>query len=148
MRLLFALIALAAPAERGIPIPSSVTGIDGANLADTPLSNPINMEESSVCNQLSLTLAVMAGTSTRVQVQCYEAGTGEGFQAIPVCGGSNPGVCEPDIREFTFADYIPVGGVTWITTRWIATKKWMKCSVDDPDDGDGTVEVLGVRSWQ
>ena len=148
MKALVLLLALAAPADKGVPITVSESGIDDGAMADTLLTNAINMEAGRVTNQLSLTLAVTEGTSTRVTVQCFEAGTGEGYQAIPFCTNAASAECAPDIRTFTLSDYTAAGGVIWITSRWPITKRWAKCQIDDPDDGNGTVDVTGVRSWQ
>jgi hypothetical protein len=141
-------LALMAPADKGIPITATESGIDGGDMADTLLSNAINMESGRVCNQLSVTLAVTAGTSTRLTLQCFEAGQGEGFQPIPFCESAASAACGPDIRTFTMSDYTAAGGVIWISSRWPVTKRWAKCQIDDPDDGTGTVIMTGVRSWQ
>jgi hypothetical protein len=139
----------AAPAPRGIAITVTETGIDGEALADTPRSNAINMEAQYTCNQLSVTLAITPGSTTRVTLQCFEAGQGEGLQAIPFCVGGASSSCEPNIREFTLSKYTAdASGVIWITSRWSITKRWAWCTVDDPDDSDGTVDMTGVRSWQ
>jgi hypothetical protein len=145
MRIILLLTLLAIQPAKSFAIAS---GIDGEDLADTPLSDAINMELSEATNQLSLTLAITPGTSATVDVQCYESVAGTTYSQISYCTNAVPAVCKPDVRRHTLSDYDTVGSVKIIATRWAVTKKFVKCSVDDPADGTGTVVVTGTRSWR
>lgn len=138
---------LAAPTNTVI-LTTSTTGIAASDLADTPLSLSINMQAGVRTNQLDLTLAVTAGTSTRVRVTCYDSVDDSVFAQMIFCDSASPSACFPDVREFTLSDFSAVGGVIYIPSRWAVTKQYVKCSVDDPDDGTGTVSLTGARSWQ
>jgi len=135
--------------DRAVVITVAVSGVSAENLADTPLMDALNMEAGKRTNQLALNLAVTPGTSLVVDVRCYESSDGTNYGQISLCDGASPSVCAPDIRGFTLADYTADGsGVKHIATKWKAVKKYIKCSVDDPADGDGTVSITGSRSWQ
>jgi len=148
--LLLLLAPLLLAAQSYIPLTATQTGVDGENLADTPLSDPIHMEASGyITNQLSLTFAVTAGTSTRIQVTCYESELKtSAYAQVSFCDTAPTSNCQPDVREYTLADYTAVGGVLYIPSRWGIKKAFAKCSADDPDDGNGTVVITGTRSWQ
>lgn len=145
-----AMLATSVALAQNQPLTVTETGIDGENLADTPLSEPIHMEATGKrTNQLSLTIAVTPGTSTRIWVTCYESELKtSGFSQIPFCDSEYPSNCHPDVREFTLSEYTTVSGKKYIASRWEITKQWSKCSVDDPDDGTGTVILTGTRSSQ
>jgi hypothetical protein len=130
-------------AANGIPL---VTGVTAANLSATPTASTLNMEEGSSTNQLSLTLAVTPGTSLIVDVRCYESANGTTWDQISFCDTASPSACIPDVRRYTLASY--AGAVKYIPSRWAVTKKYARCSADDPADGTGTVTVTGTRSWQ
>lgn len=141
------LLALLLSADPGIAVSATTTGITAANLANTPTTSGVNMEEGRATNQLSLTLAVTPGTSLVVDVRCYESQSGTAWDQIALCDSVTPkSACHPDVRTFTLADYS--GSVKYITTRWAIKKKYAKCSADDPADGSGTVTITGARSWQ
>jgi len=142
MKTLLLALLLAAP-QASIALTVAMTGVNGEDLADTPMTDAINMEAGQITNQLSLTLTVTAGTSTRVVVTCYESEDNVTYGRVSVCTSAASASCAPDIREFTLADYSGS-----ISSRWPVTKKWIKCSADDPDDGTGTVIVTGARSYR
>lgn len=145
--LLFALVALPALAQvQGLAI---TTGITAGALADTLTTATINMQAGKVTNQLSLSLAVTPGTTTVVDVTCYESVDGStGWDQLVLCDNASPSACVPDIRRYTLANYTAVSGVKWLASRWPITKKFARCSADDPNDGDGTVTVTGWRTWR
>jgi len=125
------------------------SGVEDEDLADTPETDVINMNAGQPTNQLSLTLSVTAGTSTRVQVVCYESNeSASDFGPVPLCDSATPAACKPDLREFTLSDYTAVSGVIHIASRWPIVKQFAQCTADDPDDGTGTVTITGARSWQ
>jgi hypothetical protein len=135
-----------------LALPPKVTliasGVDGEDLADAPVTDVINLDEGGPHTvQLSLTLAVTPGTSTRVRVACYQSMISTGaFGAVPLCDVASPSTCVPDVREFTLSDYAAVSGVKYINTNWLIPQQFAKCSADDPDDGSGTVVITGSRS--
>lgn len=137
--------ALAGAQEKSIPIS---TGVEDADLADTPATSAIHMEASQVTNQLSLTVAVTPGTTTVVDVWCEESVNGVNFDQIAVCDTASPSACSPDVRRFTLADYTAVSGVYYLAVRYAITKKWARCKADDAADGTGTVTITGARSWR
>lgn len=149
LAMLCSTVALAVTSEN-INITATDTGISAANLSATPLSSAIDMQgDGKITNQLSLTIAVTAGSSTRIQVTCYESSSKTAsFAQISFCDNSSPSNCNPDVREFTLSEYTAVGGILYIPSRWGIKKQWAKCSVDDPDNGTGTVTLTGTRSWQ
>lgn len=124
------------------------TGVTDADLADTPTTAAINMEASRVTNQLSLTLAVTPGTTTAVDVQCYESTNGVNFEQIMICDTASPSACKPDIRRMTLSDFTASSGVYYLAVRYPIAKKWAQCSADDAADGTGTVTITGARSWR
>jgi hypothetical protein len=125
------------------------SGVADEDLADTPTTDGINMQASQVSNQLSLTLTITPGTTTRVDVTCYDSDDGSAYAQIPLCDAESPSGCVPDVRRFTLASYTAnASGDYVISSKWPAVKKWIKCSVDDPDDGNGTILITGSRSWQ
>jgi hypothetical protein len=146
-KLLFPVLLLSAP-QAAVSITSTVSGVAAADLADTPLTNSLNMEAGQITNQLSLTLAVTPGTSLIVDVRCYESQDGTNWGQISHCDSLATSTCVPDLRRYTLANYATVSGVKYIPTRWAITKKYTRCSVDDPADGDGTVTITGARRWQ
>lgn len=143
-------LAAFAQTSYSTPINSEQMGIEASVLADTPLSEPIDMEANSLrTNQLTLTVIVTPGTTTRVQVTCYESHSStSNIAQLSFCDTASPSACVPDVRTFTLANYATVDSLKYIKTRWIFTERWAKCSVDDPDDGTGTVSVSATRSWQ
>lgn len=146
MRAILALaLTLALPPDKAIQIASGVAGED---LADTPMTDVINMEASSPTNQLSLLVAVTPGTTTVVDVRCYESVNGVVFAPVPLCDSASPSACVPDVRRFTLANFVAASGVYYLASRWPILKKYAKCSADDPNDGTGTVVITGERSWQ
>lgn len=142
-----------------VPIAVDLTGVNGENLQDTPVTDAINMHLNPSgggapvpTNQLALTLAVTPGTTTSITVFCSEAdSTGvtapavNTFAKISRCPS---GACTPDVRTFTLSDFTTVSGVKYITARFHVTKKWAACTLDDAANGTGTVVVTGTRSWQ
>jgi hypothetical protein len=147
--LLVSSLALAQPARPSIAISSTVSGVAAEDLADTPVTDAINMEAGQVSNQLSLTLSITPGTSLLVDVSCAESSDGTNYGAIVLCDSDDPSACVPDTRRFTFSDFTAdASGDYQISTRWPVTKKWVKCTVDDPADGTGEITITGSRSWQ
>jgi len=130
------------------PPPSFViaSGVAAENLADTPVTDTINMEQNRPTNQLSLSIAVTPGTSLTVNVYCEESVEGTTWDRISLCTSTTPSTCEPELRIYTLADY--AGTVKVISSRWPITKKFARCAVDDPLDGSGTVTITGTRSWR
>jgi hypothetical protein len=120
------------------------TGVAAEALADTPTTDAINMEAGYATNQLSLTIAVTAGTSTRVQVTCYDSTDNVTYAQRTLCDAQATSDCVPDVREFTLADWATPS----FSTTWHAPKKWIKCSADDPDDGTGTVTITATRGYR
>lgn len=150
MKILLLAFSLAI-SPKPIDISATTTGISAGDMADTLVSEVINMEEGNVCNQLSWTLAVTPGTSTRVTVGCEESATNttNSWSDITICyldTVNAKSVCIPQLREYTLADYS--GTVKEIASRWQITKQFVRCTFDDPDDGNGTITVTGARSWQ
>lgn len=147
MRTLLFVLMLAAPGEKSLPLSTTV---EDADLADTPATAVVAMEPSRVTNQISLTLEITPGTTTYVDVTCYESTAADsGFGIISFCDTQSPSGCKPDVRRFTLADYTADGsGVYWIATRWHVTKPYAYCTADDPADGTGTITITGTRSWQ
>lgn len=137
------LLALLSAPQAVVPILAAESGVSAENLADTPVTDAINMEASQITNQLSLTLAVTPGTSLILDVSCYESQDGTNWDQISVCSS---GACAPDVRRYTFSAY--AGAVKYLPTRWSITKKWVQCSTDDPADGTGTILITGARSWR
>jgi hypothetical protein len=141
MKTLLLLLVLAQ--TNGVPL---VTGVTAASLSATPTTAAIDMEAVHPTNQLSLTLAVTPGTSLTVDVRCYESNNSTTWDQISFCDTASPSACIPDVRRFTLASY--AGTVKYLPSRWALTKKYARCSVDDPADGTGTVTITGTRSWQ
>lgn len=138
--LLLALLA----SEPAIPVLAAETGVTAANLSATPATLGINMEASRATRTLSLLLAVTPGTTTVVDVTCYESSDGTHWATVNVCDATSPKrVCAPDVRSYTLANY--TGSVRYLSSSWAITKKWAKCTADDAADGTGTVSVTGSR---
>lgn len=135
----------ASAAQTAIAITATQTGLTGSALSGTPTTSALNLEASQVTRQLSLTLAVTPGTSLVVDVRCYESQNASVWEEIVICDSATPkAACVPDVRQFTLASY--TGVVKYFTSRWELTKKYVKCSFDDPEDGSGTITVSGARS--
>lgn len=148
LKVTLAALLIAAPVK-SIHHSAASLGVSGADLADTPTTNAINMEEGSWMNQLSLEIAVTPGTSLVVDVRCYESYNGTDFGQIAICDTSPTSACIPDVRRFTLADWTADGdGVKHLVSRWPTTKRFIRCSVDDPADGDGTVSIVAVRTFR
>ena len=137
--------SIAQAQEKGITL---ATGVVDEDLADTPVTSAVNMEASRVTSQLSLELAVTAGTTTVVDVWCKESVDGTNYGWLPVCDTSSPSTCKPDIKRYTLADFTADSGVYYLTAHYAITKKWAKCWADDASDGTGTVTITGARSWR
>lgn len=155
MRMAFLALAVflapIAAAAQAVTISATQSGVSGESLSATPMTDTINMETVKPTNQLSLTLTITPGTTTVVRVRCYQSlsGASGSWGPLPVCDAAVPiSSCVPDVRSFTLSDYTTVGGVKVITTNWWVKQKYAQCSVDDPNDGTGTVVVTGSRSWQ
>jgi hypothetical protein len=149
---LFVTIAALCSASAYYPITAAKTGVTAKALSGTPTTEAILMAgpqtygaELVATPQLSLTLAVTPGTTTVVDVRCYESQDGANFDAISICDSTVPkAACTPDIRQYTLSAFS--GTVRYIPSRWVVTKKYVKCSADDPNDGSGTVTITGSRS--
>jgi hypothetical protein len=140
--LLLALLAYPNPA---IDIAS---GVEDENLADTPVTDAVNMEATRATNHLSLSVAVTPGTTTSITVICHESTDGVAWSRISQCDSLTPSTCKPKTKTYTLADYTTVSGVKTISSRWWTTKKWARCTVDDAADGTGTVTITGSRAWR
>ena len=137
--------------EAVVPLLVATTGVDGESLSATPVTDAIDMLDNSASNQLAITLAVTSGTSTRVRLYCSEgeSSTVASMAQINLCDAVAPvSSCAPDTREYTLSNYTASGGVRYITARFGFKKRWASCTVDDPDNGTGTVVITGTRSWQ
>ena len=147
------LLAATSFAADPLVISSTETGVLNAALSGTPTTKAIDMQPNAdgsttpgyLLHQLSLTFAVTPGSTTSFSVTCYESQDGTHFDYINPCDNTTPAaVCAPDIRSYTIANYTAVGGVDYIGSRWIITKKYARCSATGV--GSGTVTVTGVRS--
>lgn len=147
------LLAAASFAADPLVISSTETGVLNAALSATPTTNAINMQPNAdgsttpgyLLHQLSLTFAVTPGSTTSFTVTCYESQDGTHFDYLNPCDNTTPAaVCAPDIRSYTIANYAAVGGVDYVGSRWVITKKYAKCSAYGT--GTGTVTITGVRS--
>jgi hypothetical protein len=145
MRILATITALFLSQAQGNGI-AIASGVAAENLADTPVTDSINMEASRPTNQLSLTLSVTPGTSATVNVYCEESLDGTTWSRISLCDNATPSTCKPELRTYTFADY--AGATKVIASRWPIAKKYARCSTDDPLDGTGTITITGTRSWR
>lgn len=133
---------------------SITSGVSAEDLADTPAINVVNMWEGTRegTNTLALTLAVTEGSTTQVDVRCYESSTWNGltyagFAPIELCDSATPkSACSPDVRNFTLSNYTAVDGVKYIKTRWETRDQFVYCTADDPDDSTGTVTITGTRT--
>lgn len=147
MRTLVLLAAfLAFPPDLPIAITATDTGINGGSMSATLVSNGINMTATRQTNQLALTLLVTPGSTTRVQVYCDESTDKAKWSQINTCDSA--GACTLDKRTYTLSGYATVGGTKAIASRWAPRRTWVRCTVDDPDDGTGTVILTGERTWQ
>lgn len=123
-----------------------VSGVATENLADTPVTDTINMEATRATNHLSLSIAVTPGTSLTVNVYCEESTDASVWSRVSLCDSLTPSTCKPEVRTYTLADY--AGTIKVISSRWPIAKKYARCAVDDPLDGDGTVTITGSRVWR
>lgn len=144
------LVPRAALAQSVIDITAAKSGINGESLADTPVSDAIDMLEERWANQLSLTLTVTPGTSTTFTVRCYgsETGAASTWAQISFCSAAAASTCGPTVRTYTLADYETQNAKKVIESDWPARKRWVQCKLDDAADGTGTVVVTGTRSRQ
>ena len=144
------ILLLASPALAGdasIPLTLEITGVSNLSQSTTPVTRPIDMELTTVTNQLSLTLAVTPGSSTALVVKCYESGNNSTWAQIGLCDSVAPtSECQPDARQFTLANYTTVGGMKIIATRWSVKQRHVKCSAYAT--GTGKISITGSRSWQ
>lgn len=149
MRTLVLLASIfALPPDLPIAIPVAESGVNGENLSATPVSDAINMTAGKQTNQLALTVLVTPGTSTRVQVYCEESTDKVKWSQINFCDSASPSACTKDVRQYTLSGYTTVGGTKAIASRWSIKRTWARCTLDDPDDGTGTVVLTGERTWQ
>lgn len=150
--LAFARVSQAQPVTgTGVVLTVTDTGINGENLADTPVSDVIDMFGSGkATNQLGLTWKITPGTSATVTVGCSQSpdNVATTFSPVPLCDTNSPSTCVPDVRSMTLASWATVSGVKPIETNWHITKRYVKCYIDDAANGTGTVVVTGNRSWQ
>ena len=151
---ILALGASIALAQVSTNIGADLTGVNGENLQDTPVTDAINMHLSPsgsgapvVTNQLALTLAVTPGTTTSITLLCSESETNT-VASMSKINRCPSGACTPDVRTYTLTNYVTVSGVKYITARFDVRKKWVACTLDDAANGSGTVVVTGTRSWQ
>ena len=105
------------------PVIIEDTGISGSNLSTTPESNAIDLLKwkRNQSNTITWKMAITAGSTTRVQVRCYETDNADGTHksSIEFCDGAQPtSNCGPDKREFTLSNYTAEGGVIYIRTRY------------------------------
>ena len=126
-----------------LPLTVSDTGINGDALSGGVVSSVIDMDSKIETNQIAWTVAVTAGTTTRVHVTCEESQDNSTWGYVPLCDGALPTAsCSPDTREYTLTD-----GATF-STRWAFAQRYVRCTFEDPDAGTGTVIVTGSRSAQ
>jgi len=143
--LLVSAVALAADAS--IPLTLEITGVSNISVSTTPMTRPIDMELTTVTNQLALTLAVTPGSTTTILVKCFESGNNSTWAQIGFCDTLTPtSGCVPDARQFTLADYTAVGAQKIIASRWDPKQRYVKCSVYGL--GTGKISITGSRSWQ
>lgn len=142
--------SLAALPQSKVVLSVADTGVSAAALADTPETLPINMEAVRLTNVLSLILRVTPGDSTGVVVTCYESDKGSVWAQMVLCDYGEPSSsCKPDSRTYTLSDWTAAAdGNYYLPTHWSSTKELVKCSVDDPGDGTGTVSVTGDRTYR
>jgi hypothetical protein len=143
MRLFFVLLALAAtPALAGsayIVESATATGINGGNLADTLVSNSINMQQKQVTNQITWIVTVTPGTSTSMVVFCEASADDTTFSVVHRC---NDDTCVPFNPTYTLATEAD------IVINFPSNYPFMRCTFDDPGDGTGTVVAVAVRGVQ
>lgn len=135
------------PNKVGKEITAAQTGISEENLADTPTTEVIDLwADGFVFPDLKLVIAVTPGDSLTVDVTCANSPDKKAFAPEPLCDAATPkSACVPDVRSFTLADYPTIGGKKYITSNWRLRRRYAQCSVDDPQDEDGTVTVTAVR---
>jgi len=142
--LLFASSALAEP-EVLQPFTATTSGVDGENLNATPVTDAIDMQSGSNCNQLAVTLAITPGSTTSVTLYCSE-GESSTVTAHAKINRCPSGACTPDVRTYTLSNYDTVNGVKYITARFPVAKRYASCTASG--SGTGTVVVTGTRSRQ
>lgn len=149
-KLLFALFLVPAIALANQPVINMTvtqTGINGEDMADSPVTDSVNLMGAYPTDNICWTAIVTAGSSTRLVVSCEDTGdNGSGtaiaadWAVMSVCDNTVPNaVCKPDKREWTLADGLK------IKTCWNYRSAHIRCTFDDPDDGTGTVVVTGQR---
>lgn len=139
------LLASAAQAQVIQRMTATYLGMDGVNLADTPETNAIPMDETRQMNQLTLQGVITWGTSTEVQVQCKGSDTESGtYTWVDRCTGTDPVQCKPLVWRWNSTD--SADGL--MTLEMPNNYRFLKCQFDDPGDGTGTIVVSGMRGRQ
>ena len=140
-------VLVAAMLFAGVPRPlitltATEVGINGENLKDTPVSDPINMQGRWNTNQLTLMMAVTPGSSTQMIVTC-DVSLLElaGYKPIQRCTSGDPHVCVPKRWKYNLANEV---GPLNVPSNY----PWIKCTFDDPDNGTGTIVVTAIRGVQ
>ena len=128
------------------PVTVTDTGINGDDLADSPETNAINMEDFALYTRLTLYAKVTQGTSTKVYVTATASNDGVTYYEIPQAASAvTDGNLVMDEMEMRWT----IGGNrNLIVDLKDLNHKFIKVKFDDPDDGTGTVIVTGFKSEQ
>jgi len=122
------------------------TGITSGNLKDTLVTDWIDMRngDGSVSTQLTLFVDVTAGTTTQMRITCQASETEQRGWWLQTCRPAetygDPGYCQKDDRKFI------ISGDTYIKSEWHLAANFIKCTLDDPDNGSGIVSVTATRT--
>lgn len=146
--ILASLAAIAAANDYPVSLTAAALGVSGENVVDTPYTDPVDMWNATMSNQISMTWTLTAGTTTAVTMGCSqaEANTATAYAPVPLCDTTSPSVCVPDVRSMTLSSFTASGSTYALSADWPVTKRYVKCYVNGT--GTGTVVATGTRSWQ
>jgi len=110
-------------------------GINGEDLADTPVTDVISLYgPQGWATEVLLIWSVTPGDSEDVAVSCQESTDGTVWGWIPHCTDASPAVCTKGR-----ATYEIDGAITVWETLVKARAPRLRCYLDDPADGTGSV---------
>lgn len=148
-KVLFAIAMLAAmPAHADDlkTLTASYLDVNGENLADTPETVAIAMDQRGFLNQLTLHIAVTWGTSTEVVAKCKTAISESGtYTWVDKCVSDGTyEQCKPLLWRWNSTD--SPDGLGTLEMR--SNDKFAICQFDDAADGTGTIVATGSRGKQ
>lgn len=111
------------------------TGIDGESLSGIPETDALDMHVAAgrAITEVLFIAKLTAGTTTEIDIACTESIDGTTYAPAGHCTDAADATCVAQNLSFGVANNISFV----VKTR----APWLKCTFDDPNQGNGTIVV-------